>query len=237
MSYSRWTYDSPNPLVRFAHRSRFRIALKLIRIRPHQSLLDFGCGDGMFLNRLAGQAPEGVELVGFEPYMDACDGNRVPIHKDWDRVRAIADRRQGFDLVTCFEVLEHLPQRKLGEALDRIRAVSKPETQVFVSVPIESGFPSVVKNTIRHLAYNKEHGNIYSLKNIARSALSMPMPECRQDDYCMHMGFYYRDLEERLAESFAIVKRQFSPFPGLGAGLNSQVFYELRLLPGPAARR
>jgi hypothetical protein len=46
--YRRSTYDSLNPLIRFAHRSRLQKALGLVNAKSGYNVLDYGCGDAHF---------------------------------------------------------------------------------------------------------------------------------------------------------------------------------------------
>ena len=50
--YDRYTFNSSNLLARFSHRSRYKLGVKLIKKEKNLNILDFGCGDGRFLNDL-----------------------------------------------------------------------------------------------------------------------------------------------------------------------------------------
>jgi SAM-dependent methyltransferase len=192
-------------------------------------LLDFGCGDGRFLNMLNCTNIGGGILIGFEPYMDLTPDNPADILKNWAEVEC----RGHFNYITCFEVLEHLGATSLPEALQRMRSVLTDEGLVIVSVPIEKGFPSVVKNISRKFSrdqkFSREKGRkVYSIKNILSAFFGKPLPLFRQGERLSHLGFYYTELESVLTQHFDIVERSFSPFPYFGSNLNSQVFYKLK---------
>ena len=59
LSYAQQTHDSPNPLTRFAHRSRYKLSLELAdELLPEGgTLVDFGAGVGDI-------AAQSVDLVG-----------------------------------------------------------------------------------------------------------------------------------------------------------------------------
>ena len=228
MGYGNNTYNSRNPLVRFAHRSRFGRSLRSVDASPGDKILDFGSGDGFFLDQLNERVP-GLELLAYEPYMEAREGCEIETTSSWDRVLRAAP----YDCVTCFEVLEHFPAEGQEVALDRFLEVLRPEGRLVISVPIERGLPSVVKNLVRKRKYPQHPA--YALRNIAASLLGRPLPAYRGgSDYLSHMGFYFDDLELLLSPRFEIVNRSFSPFPGAGAQFNSQVFYELTPRPQEA---
>jgi SAM-dependent methyltransferase len=193
-------------------------------------LLDYGCGDGFFLGELARQPSFcGIKAVGYEPYMEPRGDTRAVIYKDWKNVEEELAHSGKLDVVTCFEVFEHLNVEQQKSALARIVSVLKPSGSIIISVPIECGPPVLVKNTIRWLKYGRSQPDIYNIRNIVRSFLKLPIPECRVGPgYLSHMGFYWTDLETLLAEGFVVERRSFSPFSFLGSLLNSQVFFVVK---------
>ena len=230
--YGDWTYNSKNPLTRIAHRARFRLSVDHVQLAKNPRVLDFGCGDGKFLNQLdsiARKKEAAPFLVGFEPYMDPVSDNQIHTHRDWRTIEDIAAERK-FDYVTSFEVFEHFNPQRQAEAIDRISTVLDDSGTLIMSVPIERGFTSVVKNVTRRLNFPQKK-NLYSFRNIWKSLLGTPLPEFRSDSgYLSHMGFYFNDLEEILRKSYRIERRSFSPFQSLGHYVNSQVFYRCRKL-------
>lgn len=229
VKYHSKTYDSPNPVIRFAHRRRLATALDFVGTGHTGRLLDYGCGDGLFLHMFAAKAGN-TQCTGFEPYMKAQDALDVRILRDWESVERdfAADKAQ---TVTCFEVFEHLDAGRQVEALRKIRSVLAPGGRLVLSVPIEAGIPSLPKNLFRWMKHGKTAPTLYNGRNFVKSLIGRPIPEHRTGrDYLSHMGFYYWELEKVLAEGFTIEQRKFSPFPQLGPQANSQVFY--RLKPG-----
>lgn len=194
-SYYDRTYNSPNPLIRWAHRSRFKNSIKAIDLTKSNAVLDFGCGDGLFLNQLKNTATQPINLLGFEPYMDAISNNKVSIHKSWDDIVDWANTNTKFDYVTCFEVLEHFGPGRQAEALNKMKSVLNKNGHIIISVPIEIGFASLVKNLIRKAKQPKEN-YYYKPINIWKSFLGKPLPHLRNDtDYLAHMGFSFKQLE------------------------------------------
>jgi 2-polyprenyl-3-methyl-5-hydroxy-6-metoxy-1,4-benzoquinol methylase len=149
--YADYTYNSPNPLRRFSHRTRFKNAVAAIPVDSPQPLriLDFGCGDGMFIHQLRKNMGASASIVGYEPYLEAIEVNSERIEQNWQHIPKISALEGNFDFVTCFEVLEHLPGEFLTEALQQIHSVLTPTGSVIVSVPIEVGFPALLKGFLR----------------------------------------------------------------------------------------
>ena len=123
ISYHDLTYNSRNPLRRWAHRTRFAKSISAIDLTEGAKVLDFGCGDGLFLNQLRKSADVELRLTGYEPYMKSLEENEVRTFSDWEDVRATAAKEGDFDVVTSFEVFEHFSADNQRAALARISQV------------------------------------------------------------------------------------------------------------------
>ena len=226
-TYLDRNYNSKNPLRRYAHRTRFKKSIESIDLQSNQSLLDFGAGDGLFLNQLKRKFPF-AELIGFEPYMESIGSNEIPILKNWNDVLQKVNQEKKFDFVTCFEVLEHFSPENQHEAVKKMHSITKEDGIVIISVPIEKGFPALIKNMIRRINMPQSN-HIFSWKNIFDSLQGRDLLYLRKNDgYLSHMGFYFTDLESILSEYFQIHQKRFSPIGGNSHHINSQVFYKLR---------
>lgn len=227
--YADYTYNSSNLLRRFSHRTRFKYALSAI-LSVHTSplhLLDYGCGDAMFINELRKKLGEHALLIGYEPYLDTFAQNAERIEQNWDQILMSAQKQGKFDVVTCFEVLEHLPDDLLQHALQNIHAVLEMSGLLIVSVPIETGLPALLKGVLRRRE-GELYRQIWSWKNIFRSVVNKPVTRiAAEEGYLHHMGFRFQELENQLAPFFVIENTFFSPLKGLGSHFNSQVFYIL----------
>jgi ubiquinone/menaquinone biosynthesis C-methylase UbiE len=221
-SYNKYTYDSKNILARFAHRTRFKKSVDLIPIKLGLSVLDYGSGDQKFLNTLQEKYEKfGLKLYGFEPFMSPIEDNVINTVKDLSLIS-----KADFDIITCFEVLEHFNAQKQEEAIQKmISLLNKKSGFLIISVPIEIGFPSLIKNIRRALS---SESDVYSFKNILKSIFSIPIPEHRtKDEYLSHMGFNHKNLEKIIKKNGTILSKNFSPIGFLGSNLNSQVFYKI----------
>lgn len=227
-NYSDSTYNSKNILKRFAHRKRFKNSIQLIDIKANMSLLDFGCGNGLFLNQLSQSTPIKINLVGFEPFMESLMLNSIKIERKWESIEKIVTKNGLFDYITCFEVLEHFSPVKQIQILDRMKNVLSENGYLIISVPVEKGFASLVKNIIRKIDFPKSPE--YTFENISASLFGKSLAEIRTgEDYLTHMGFYFHDLEKIILTDFTIENKFFSPIKFLGYNFNSQVFYKLKL--------
>lgn len=82
MAYDLDTYNAKNRLRRFSH--RVRLAKSIAAAKPlfgkhDSSALDYGCGDGKFLNEIQSQSGSRLRLLGFEPFTESIGENNVRI--------------------------------------------------------------------------------------------------------------------------------------------------------------
>lgn len=97
-----------------------------------KTILDIGCGNGEFINRLAHEFPDRFEkIVGLDRCKEAL--KYVKTEKVNENINGIPFEKNSFDLVSCLEVLEHLPQQDFEKGLTEIQRVSKK--YILVSVP------------------------------------------------------------------------------------------------------
>lgn len=225
MTYDSLTTASPSALARWSHRTRLRIAARLLDLRPGARVLDYGAGDGAFLELLS---EEKAALFAFEPMMfekklETMEAEgRITLFR---KPEALKGRR--FDRIACLEVFEHLTDADAEAALFAMREALEPEGRLLVSVPIEIGPASLLKNIARAAIGAPQPSA--TMGNIVRAALGMtleiPRPVEPAGYIDSHIGFDHRALIRRIADAgFRIESRSYSPLPCLGALINSQVF-------------
>ena len=233
MGYEDNTINSANPLARFAHRSRYGFSLSMIEGRNNINLLDFGCGDGTFLSNASNKENTNT-YVGFEPYMESIIKEKnIKIYSNWNDIKNVVIKNGKFDVVTCFEVMEHFSEERQKTALENIKEILKEDGNLIISVPIEKGLPVIPKNLRRIAISYKGNEKIYTFKNIVYSLFGIKSESLNSirigNDYLSHMGFYFTDLEALLKKYFKIESINYSPFPIFPYFFNSQVFYKLSL--------
>jgi SAM-dependent methyltransferase len=117
---------------------RYRMVADRAAMKSGDRVLDYGCGDGALLSVLAGRAPAGVELHGFDPnalglqYAQAALTERsitATLHESTAEIPA-----GFFDRVICTEVIEHAsdPAGMLAE----IARMLKPGGRLVITTPI-----------------------------------------------------------------------------------------------------
>lgn len=107
---------------------------KTIELIPQQitSLLDAGCGNGLFLNTLSKRRPL-LDLKGFDRSQEAIKHVLVPC--ELGDVSNINFENDSFDCTTCLEVIEHIPYKLYSKVLLELARVTKK--YIIISVPFE----------------------------------------------------------------------------------------------------
>ena len=234
LTYDQRTVKSKNLLARFAHRKRESFSVSLLELDKKAQgtrLLDFGCGDGNFLSVVA-KNWQPQQLVGFEPYQKPKEtASQLDVKTTWEEIKDLSDSNGLFDVVTCFEVFEHLSRERQIVAIKKILSVLKSDGQFIVSVPIEKGLPVLPKNLRRRMMSYKGNEHIYTINNVVSSLFGLRTSSLEKlrtgDEYLSHMGFYFDDIESVFSEFFEVKTSMYSPFVSLPYFLNSQIFYEL----------
>lgn len=108
------------------------VYLPLSELRPGVRVLDYGCGDGWFIENLASR---GVRVEGFEPDREHALrlGERLGLPVEHDLDRLLREKAGKFDIVTMHFVLEHLPD--IDAAFAAARKLLKEGGLFFFTVP------------------------------------------------------------------------------------------------------
>lgn len=229
ISYEEQTVRSGNPLARFAHRTRLTMAIDLVTgvCAKHGTVVDFGAGPGLFLHAL-GEARPDVTLVGYDAYMEPA----YPEVKYAESMESIAE--QSVDVLTAFEVCEHLYANELDTLLEDTLRILKPNGALVISVPIMCGLaivPKVSNWMIRSRSLKSEYTPAEVLKAMVGMHVSRP-----QNRRTTHKGFDFRELREVVRERFSIDAVHMSPVPNLPWWLSSQYFMICRPKRHPSSK-
>jgi 2-polyprenyl-3-methyl-5-hydroxy-6-metoxy-1,4-benzoquinol methylase len=217
VAYQDQTFNTRNPIARYAHRARLQRSIGyadgLLSHGGH--LVDFGCGTGDFLRAFKVARPD-ANLIGYEPFLSP----------GTEAFRRIADMNAlpaaSADLVTSFEVLEHLEDRDIEAFIAHARRVLKPGGRLLVSVPIIGGLTLLLKESNRMLLFRRR--SEYSTGELLRATfLGQPAPR-PVNRLVTHKGFDFRAARAMLEQSFTTRFGERCPFQHLPWWLNSQLF-------------
>ena len=139
---NRQKHLNPNPIQRVLLNKFHRQIIKLVQQTGTTCLLDAGCGEGFVINHLRSHRPEQI-IFGGDFNAEALHWGEINIRHHAPLVNFDLHRLpfadNSFPLTMCLEVLEHLPDSKIG--LRELARVSS--AYVLVSVPHEPWFRTI----------------------------------------------------------------------------------------------
>ena len=132
---ARYAITNPQAKTGWANRHRFRmVTCFLPSITTSEKLLDFGCGNCLFLRYLSENNFQRQQLTGYDPYYIADEINAlggslgVEIHRCLEEINFVQ-----FDFVTALDVIEHIEDDR--KALMQINSLLKPSGTLIIIVP------------------------------------------------------------------------------------------------------
>lgn len=232
---------SSSRAIRWTHRGRFRAAVELVSRYAGDRLLDYGCGDGTFLQLLLDLPRRPGTLVGAEISDDLIEDCRSRFASvpgvSFVRTDALPEvaRTGSYDTLVCMEVLEHVVD--IHPVLDHFERLVAPGGHLIISVPVETGLPVVIKQSARRIAGWRGIGDYpgvtpYSVREIAasvfatsRSQLARPVFTDAQGRRSHdHKGFNWMFVRDEVARRFRIIETTGSPVRWLPPHFNSQAW-------------
>lgn len=225
--YADYTTSESSAIKRWSHNTRFRVALSTLGDLEQQSLLDYGTADAQML-RIVKESHPDVTCVGYDPHLDEGAAEVVALYPDvevTERLGALSGRQ--FDIVTCFETLEHFTDDALNDRVDEIVALVRPDGEIVVSVPIEIGPASVFKNVVRAVSGKRHPGTTMPVVLASLFGAAVRRPAAKAGGYISsHIGFDYRVIPGLFEKRGWKLKRTgYSPVGPLGPLFNSQALF------------
>lgn len=134
MSFEKEYYESSEfwsegSLTDISNSTRINETIKLIP-SDVKTLLDVGCGNGVFTNQLIKEKPE-LKVTATDRSLEAL--SHVLCEKFESDISAINSENSSFDCVVCLQVIEHLPIEIYDIALKELTRVSKK--YIIIGVP------------------------------------------------------------------------------------------------------
>ncbi len=228
--YADLTTQNKSLLKRFSHGSRFKIAVNLLNPTSEDRILDYGTGDGFMLSKIRSENNH-CQIVGYEPIpcmFEELKGkiNSFSKEKSVEIVNDTIGLSKTFNKICCLEVLEHLTEENQKKEIEQMIQLLTDAGKLIISVPIEVGFSSLLKNIARIFLRQSQSNTTF--RNIGYSLFGVHFNRGESSYISSHIGFYYHDLERLLLSSeLKMINKIFSPIPTLKGLINSQVFFVL----------
>ncbi len=232
--YARKQIFSRDRLVAWSHARRFDTGVALAREFRGKRVLDFGSGDGTFLalTMMSDAAPAAAASAPRSRARSSkIAGAGITASRGCSSSRSseldTRDQTATYDAVFCMEVLEHVVDWE--PELARMARLLAPGGTLIVSVPVETGMPVVVKQTVRRIAGWRGDRTLSRDERRTRwpelpaavfagdrQHLVRPVFDTGSGPAHDHKGFNWMVLRERLRRQFVIERVVASPFPWLG---------------------
>jgi len=217
--YEKQTIDHPNPIARFAHRKRLKHSQRIVleNLEQNGCVVDYGCGQGRFLNQLNLALQNKrlkIQLCGYDPYMKSLYEGYVVV----DNPNEIQDNT--VDVITILEVCEHLTKEEFQGFIEFTLAKLRPSGRVLVTVPIMIGPAVLVKELVRCLLFRRL-SDTTPLDLFKAAFFAIPPPRAANIK-TSHRGYDWRKTCDVMSAHFQIQKIDFSPLPLIGWFGNSQ---------------
>ncbi len=242
--YARKQMFSRDRLVAWSHGRRFQTAVSLAKEFRGGRVLDYGCGDGTFLalTMMTSDAPSlgvGAELAT-EAIDDCRSRYREESRLQFVRVAELdTDQHTGqYDAVFCMEVFEHVVNWE--PEIARLERLLAPRGTLVISVPVETGLPLLIKQSVRRVAGWRGIGHYpgtssYAPRELAASVfagaeqhIQRPVFDSAAGPSYDHKGFNWMVLDARLRRQFDVERVIASPFRALGPHLATQAWFVAR---------
>jgi SAM-dependent methyltransferase len=206
------TYRKRNP-IGWVHRNRLQAigdAFARHVDTATASWADFGCSNGFIVEQMVAQNHGFRRIAGFDNTAELIEQARakeIPNATfdvfDLNRISAPEER---FDLVTCFETLEHVGHlhNAIANLVERVR----DDGRLLISVPNETGWPGLVKFLGRAAVRRNPYDDFFvdggRARYLGRLLLNRRIDGFRKprNGYGPHLGFDYRSMEDHLRATY-----------------------------------
>lgn len=215
-SISERSYAGRGPAARL-HRSRLRSILREMssfELPDEGEVAEFGCSTGLVLQQIMETvlSPESWQAFGFdvrEENVAAGAQRGIPgaSFSSFNLNRVDTSYAGRFDLVTCFETLEHTGDFR--NAFENLYVATRQGGLIFVSVPNEKGLCGLAKylgrKLLRRNAYEDFFDEQSELDYLMCLLLNRPLDRFRDpaaEGWGPHLGFDWKTLDRHVKEAY-----------------------------------
>jgi 2-polyprenyl-3-methyl-5-hydroxy-6-metoxy-1,4-benzoquinol methylase len=243
-----WSHEETykgSSLSSVMHRRRLRALLDVYQTIPipeGAAIADFGCSNAYLLVVLEREIFRGrvARIHGFdhaEHYVEAARERNIPnaVFEYFD-LNDVGDAHEDeFDVVTCFETLEHVGF--LDQAFENLYRVCKPGGTIAISVPNEKGVAGVLKYFGRRILRRGAYDDFFDTRSESRYVTSLllnrPIHPYRQppaEAWGPHLGFDWERLDGLVRREY-VDAGKLEPARYTWSSLRFNVFMTYRKTP------
>ena len=192
------------------HILRKRAIEKQIQKLPKnmESYADFGCSNG-YLTSMVSSIINANATFGFDhsENIEVAKNEYPSMNFDYLDLNIITKFQEKFDVITCFETLEHVGS--ITNAVKTIRSASHVNSVVLISVPIEIGVVGILKYILKRFLLKYDlpltSGDLPYFKSLViGNDISKFRPPA--SGYGSHFGFDYRLVDKIVSSEFTNYK-------------------------------
>lgn len=203
-------------LAKIVHRNRLmkiKSLFEAFNILQNGVLADFGCSNGYILSIIQSQIINNAswKFYGFDHSEELLSQakkknlrNTEFVHFDLNTINK--DYSDNFDIITCFETLEHTGNYR--NALTNLYIACKIGGIILISIPNEKGLQGLLKYFARKIIRKKPYGDFFvtnsELKYIWHLITNKPIEvfrDAKATGWGPHLGFDYKLFENYLYEN------------------------------------
>ena len=200
----------------FFHRTRLRRVVETMRslsLPARAAVADFGCSNAFFFAELLRALPEAgsMSLFGFDHSTELLAAARSrnidnAVFDYIDLNEPPRTRERLFDVVTCFETLEHVGN--VRNAIDTLLSACKAGGTLLISVPNELGLPGLLKYSARRIFRRRPYEGFFGKQSEPRYVWHLLTGQSisvfrdpNSDGWGPHLGFDWRVVLDHLNKS------------------------------------
>jgi ubiquinone/menaquinone biosynthesis C-methylase UbiE len=175
---------------------RLEIVLSKLQDKKYDSLLDIGCGSGIFLKELANRC-NNLNAIDTHRKMNLVKDMTLKENIEANHVEAsvmdLPYASETFDCIISVSVLEHI--KELDRALKEIRRVAKNDAVIVLGFPVKNKITEIILRIAYTLLPNAKledehvsmHSDIITAANlIFKNSDTCSYPQCSPLDYSLY---------------------------------------------------
>jgi|SRR3989344_1496914 len=164
--FTRWALSYDTGISGYFFRKSYQKTLHVALPRPHQRVLDLGCGTGGFIDALFAIEPT-LSIVGVDYTKAMLDQAQEKFRNNplatflLEPAEQLSAQSQSIDVIYCLDAFHHFTDPDI--ALTQMRRILKPNGLMVILDPINDGWRRPLMS-IATPFLGEEHARIYSKK-------------------------------------------------------------------------